>query len=458
MNFAFLNIFYINNISFGVDNVNTINGMYSLTIMAEDFSNFGREVFISVSVTPENTTSLDYILRNYLILTLIFFSTSIFGINNVINFSKLFISIFVIFLCFCKAPSNSTDSDLKSCSKFGFYSSESLKLQENLNNVNSNTSLAYFIISKLRNKSKHFLKFYQNFLLLSGDIGLNPGPCQMQFIYDKTWEPLKTRGLHSCHLNVNSLFSKIDELTDITNYIKPAILGITESKLDRSITKAEVNINGYSIIRNDRKRNGGGVACYIRNNLCFDIKNIFSNSIEHVFFKILIPKVKPIAIGIFYRPPDENDFFNIFSKDFQQIDSKTNEIYLLGDFNINLLQNGKFILKENQSYKLKSSSSALVTKYKEFCEKFSLTEIIKEPTRITSSTSTLLDHIVTNSSEKVFQKGVTDVGISDHQLIYCTRKVKTIKNNMHNQIQVQSLKKYSAETFTNALKTFQFPN
>ena len=29
---------------------------------------------------------------------------------------------------------------------------------------------------------------------------------------------------------------------------------------------------------------------------------------------------------------------------------------------------------------------------------------------------------------------------------------------MHNQIQVQSLKKYSAEIFTNALKTVQFPN
>ena len=87
-----------------------------------------------------------------------------------------------------------------------------------------------------------------------------------------------------------------------------------------------------------------------------------------------------------------------------------------------------------------------------------MTEIIKEPTRITGSTSTLLDHIVTNSSEKFFQKGVTDVGISDRQLICCTRTVKRIKHNMHNQIQVQSLKKYSAETFTNALKTFQFPN
>ena len=107
---------------------------------------------------------------------------------------------------------------------------------------------------------------------------------------------------------------------------------------------------------------------------------------------------------------------------------------------------------------LKSSSSALVNNYKEFCQKFSLTEIIKEPTGITSSTSTLFDHILTNSSEKVSQKGVIDVGISDHQLIYCTRKIKRTKHNMHNQIQVRSLKKYSAEIFTNALKTVQFPN
>ena len=138
--------------------------------------------------------------------------------------------------------------------------------------------------------------------------------------------------------------------------------------------------------------------------------------------------------------------------------TSTNEIYLLGDTNINLLQNGKFILKENQSYKLKSSSSALVKEYKEFCQTFSLTEIIKEPTRITCSTSTLLDHILTNSSEKVSQKGVIDVGISDHQLIYCTRKIESIKHIMNSEIQIRSLKKYSAEIFTNALKTVQFPN
>ena len=107
-------------------------------------------------------------------------------------------------------------------------------------------------------------------------------------------------------------------------------------------------------------------------------RKLFQILLNMFFFEILTPKVRPIAIGIFYRPSNETDFLKIFSNEFQQIDSKTNEIYLLRDFNINLLQNEKFILKENQSYKLKSFSSA--NKYKEFCQTFSLTEIIQEPT------------------------------------------------------------------------------
>ena len=101
-------------------------------------------------------------------------------------------------------------------------------------------------------------------ILLSGDVSLNPGPSQMQLNDDKIWKPLITRGLHFCHLNVNSLLSKIDKIRDISNRIKPAVLGITESKLDSSVTNSEVNINGYSIIRHDRNRNGRGVACFLK--------------------------------------------------------------------------------------------------------------------------------------------------------------------------------------------------
>ena len=100
----------------------------------------------------------------------------------------------------------------------------------------------------------------------------------------------------------------------------------------------------------------------------------------------------------------------------------------------------------------------LINKYKEFCQSFSLKEIIKEPTRITCSTSSLLDHILTNCSEKISQKGIVNTGISDHQLIYCTRKILRTKLNKHNQIQVRSLKNYSAEAFKSALEKINFPN
>ena len=122
------------------------------------------------------------------------------------------LSTFIIFVSVYKFPSNQIDFDLKYCSKFAFYHAESVKLQDNLGIINRNTNLAFFAISKLKNKAVHFLKFCQILLILSGDISLNPGSCQTQLNDGKTWDPLKTKGLHLCHFNVNSLLSKTDEI------------------------------------------------------------------------------------------------------------------------------------------------------------------------------------------------------------------------------------------------------
>ena len=75
------------------------------------------------------------------------------------------------------------------------------------------------------------------------------------------FEPLCKRSLYFRHINVNSLLSKIDDLRDrLVGHTKPAVLGITESKLDCSVSDPEVNISGYSILWSDRNRYGGGVA------------------------------------------------------------------------------------------------------------------------------------------------------------------------------------------------------
>ena len=85
-------------------------------------------------------------------------------------------------------------------------------------------------------------------------------------------------------------------------------------KLDSSVTNAEISINGYSIISSDRNGNVGGVACYIRNDLCFNIKNIFSNSIEHVFFRNSHTKSLTYWNQNILQTSKCNYFLDIFSK------------------------------------------------------------------------------------------------------------------------------------------------
>ena len=55
---------------------------------------------------------------------------------------------------------------------------------------------------------------------------------------------------------------------------------------------------------------------------------------------------------------------------------------------------------------------------------YGLQQIIKEATRTTSDTQTLIDHIVTNKPDKVADGGVIPCGISDHDLIYIVRQAK----------------------------------
>ena len=70
--------------------------------------------------------------------------------------------------------------------------------------------------------------------------------------------------------------------------------------------------------------------------------------IEGIFLDILLPKTEPIFLGIIYRPPNNINFLECFDKHLNDI-NLDNEIFLLGDFSINLLYNGKYILKENQA-------------------------------------------------------------------------------------------------------------
>ena len=53
---------------------------------------------------------------------------------------------------------------------------------------------------------------------------------------------------------------------------------------------------------------------------------------------------------------------------------------------------------------------------------------------------------------------MVDTGLSDHQLIYCTRKVNQAKSNTHKYIRTRSLKNYSQSSYLEKLNEIYFPN
>ena len=97
-------------------------------------------------------------------------------------------------------------------------------------------------------------------------------------------------------------------------------------------------------------------------------------------------------------------------------------------------------------------------RYKEFCSMYGLSQLIDCPTRITSNTSTLIDHILTNTQENISQSGVIDTAISDHSLIYFTRKIPKEEYKRHKEITFRSLKNYSTDVHKGTLERVSFPN
>ena len=240
-------------------------------------------------------------------------------------------------------------NNVKLCNRLQFYSPDYIRTCNELHEACLLSQFFILTISKLKavNNNK---SFYHLTLILSGDISLNPGPVDKHHPPNlKECDKFKIKGLHLPHLNVNSLLPKIDELRYIVKLSNAAVMGTTESKLDDCILDSEIQTNNYQILRCDRNRKGGRVACYVRNNLSYIKKDFLPEEIENIFFETLLPKTKPITVRIIYRPPNQNNLLQTLNENFAKLDTLKKELYILGDFNINLYQNQNHIGCKNNN-------------------------------------------------------------------------------------------------------------
>ena len=116
------------------------------------------------------------------------------------------------------------------------------------------------------------------------------------------------------------MLTKIDKLRNIAKLLNAADIGISESKLDDSILPSEIDIDNDNTLRCDLNSHGGGVVCYTRNDLSYDVKSFFQPEIENIFFELLLPNMKLIVSRIIYRPPGQSEFLEIMNTHFTKLD------------------------------------------------------------------------------------------------------------------------------------------
>ena len=143
-------------------------------------------------------------------------------------------------------------------------------------------------------------------------------------------------------------------------------------------------------------------------------------------------------------------------KNLPQLNTSYRETYFLVDFNINLFENGKCVFQKSSSNN--ENLDSFTKKYHECCNLFGLKQLIKCPTRATCNSFSILDHVLASFLDNVSQSGVIEIGISNHQLIYCTRKTARFKSYCHKQITFCSLINDSPGIYEEALIKLSFPN
>ena len=147
----------------------------------------------------------------------------------------------------------------------------------------------------------------------------------------------KRHALHLSFMNINSILPKIDEIRYIAKLTNATVIGLSETKLDNTVLRSELEIEGYDLVRSNRSRRGGGLACFVKSSISYNRKPNFCVNAESIFIEISLPKSKPVLIGILHRPSIKYDFVNCLERTFSDINIfESQECYLFDDININL--------------------------------------------------------------------------------------------------------------------------
>ena len=167
---------------------------------------------------------------------------------------------------------------------------------------------------------------------------------------------------------------------------------MSKTWLNSTVTNGEIAID-YKIFRQDRlHKKGGGVCAFVKKvlkvTIINELTNISESNFQQLWIKLQNKKMKTIIICMIYRPPDcpLNCIQDDFRQNYVRALSMNKPIFILGDMNCNLLKD--------------CPEKRAIT---DLCNDLNLKQIIKEPTRITDTSQSVIDVILVSTEAVVLE-------------------------------------------------------
>ena len=241
----------------------------------------------------------------------------------------------------------------------------------------------------------------------------------------KYYDAAQFQSIHNCNdvsllfCNINSVSKNMENFL-ITNLkdssFVPKVIGFCETKLNSSIEHL-YEIDGYESIHNSRNTHSGGVSLYLSSNLEYSVIEQYrlqEDDIESLIVEIKMQD-EVYKVCVMYRRPGSN--FENFMLHYREILSYigTSKFIICGVFNLKLLQ---------------YESSSLVETYVNGALEHGLISLINKPTRVTSHSATVIDHIFSNISPERINTGILMSDSSDHFAIFMYLPTQTNSYNL----------------------------
>ena len=236
------------------------------------------------------------------------------------------------------------------------------------------------------------------------------------------------------YINARSILPKVEQVQHLLYSNNIHLLAVGETWLDESVLDSEIDIDGYSVLRRDRNRHGGGVMFYVCDNVSYKHVSITTEEVENIWLSLVVNK-KSYLIGNIYRPPSSHsDYFDNMLDLIEQATNISENVIVVGDLN----------------YDCSAGLSINPLQYIE--SMFEMKQLVTSPTRITTTSSTLIDVILSNVPDHHETTTVLPVCLSDHFPVVTILRSQEKIAVTHKVVQFRDYKHFVSADFLLELK------